>query len=104
MYFLYYKKHVLSSLEFKLQELLAMNHILFPYIKDGRTKLVGETLHHFESLHERILLGKRLYALLFGDQLFRKQIEDWANKNPHTGSRNFITGLKDCCQHCSLQH
>jgi hypothetical protein len=83
----YYKKEVFNTLEFKLQDLLAMNHILFPYQENGKRKLIGETLHHFESLHERILLGKRLYNILFEDPVRRKLVENWANKHSHTGSR-----------------
>lgn len=82
-----YKDNVLSSLEFKLQDLLSMNHILFPYLIDHNTKLIGDTVHHFENLHERILIGKRLYKILFGDQQRLKQIVSWAVKHPHTGSR-----------------
>ena len=82
-----YKKEVFSTLEFKLQDLLSMNHILFPIIKNGKLKLIGETLHHFESLHERILLGKRLYFILFSDPERLGMAEKWANNTPHSGSR-----------------
>lgn len=82
-----YKKEVLNTLEFKIQDFLSMNHILFPYVEDGKLKLVGETLHHFTSLHERILLGKRLYAILFNNNNRLEKVEKWAKKNPHTGSR-----------------
>ena len=82
-----FKKEVFSKLEFKLQDLLSMNHILFPYFKNGKIQLAGETLHHFESLHERILLGKRLYAILFSDQHRLKMTEIWAKSHPHSGSR-----------------
>ena len=57
-----YQKDVLGTLEFKLQDVLSFNHILFPYRKKN---LAGQTLHQFQSLHERIVLGKRLYAVLF---------------------------------------
>ncbi|MDQ0154564.1 DUF2515 domain-containing protein [Robertmurraya andreesenii] len=86
-----FKKEVFDSLEFMLQDLLSMNHILFPYQENGQIKLVGETLHRFESLHERILLGKRLYQILFGEEERKRAIEDWARATPHTGSR------KDYC-------
>lgn len=82
-----YKKEIFSSLEFKLQDLLSMNHILFPYFLNNRLNLAGQTLHHFESLHERIMLGKRLYSILFGNPNRLKMVEKWANTNPHTGSR-----------------
>jgi len=82
-----FKKEVFNTLEFKLQDFLSLNHILFPYIKDGMLKLIGQTLHHFESLQERILLGKRLYSILFGDKERLALIEKWAKSTPHTGSR-----------------
>lgn len=80
-------KEVFSKLEFKLQDILSMNHILFPYVVDGKLNISGQTLHHFENLHERILLGKRLYSILFSDNKRLKMAEEWANSNPHTGSR-----------------
>jgi Protein of unknown function (DUF2515) len=79
-----YQKEVLNKLEFVLQDLLSFNHILFPFGKEG---LRGQTLHHFESLHERILLGKRLYFVLFDNKDFLSQVVAWAKEHPHTGSR-----------------
>jgi Protein of unknown function (DUF2515) len=79
-----YQKKVLNTLEFKLQDILSINHILFPYRKNS---LVGLTLHQFGSLHERILLGKRLYTLLFQKQELLNQVVEWAKSQPHTGSR-----------------
>jgi hypothetical protein len=76
-----YQKGVLHTLEFKLQELLSFNHILFPYRKKT---LAGQTVYQFQSLHERILLGKRLYAVLFQNV---NQFVDWAKAHRHTGSR-----------------
>jgi hypothetical protein len=78
-----YQKDVLNKLECLLQDWLSFNHILFPY---GNKKLVGQTLHQFESLHERILLGKRLYKILFHKDIHQKAVE-WAKSRPHTGSR-----------------
>ncbi|WP_102275494.1 DUF2515 domain-containing protein [Cytobacillus massiliigabonensis] len=82
-----FKKKVFNTLEFKLQEFLSMNHILFPYLRNGKLKLTGQTLRHFESLHERILLGKRLYNLLFNNSERFVLTMQWANAHPHTGSR-----------------
>ncbi len=82
-----FQKTVLNTLEFKLQDFLALNHILFPYKENGRIRLVGQTLHHFESLQERILLGKRLYSVLFHDSVVLHSIEKWAKAHSHTGSR-----------------
>jgi len=79
-----YQKEVLGKLEFFLQDVLSFNHILFPFENRG---LKGQTLHQFESLHERILLGKRLYAVLFKNKDFHRKALEWAKGHPHTGSR-----------------
>ncbi|WP_413309750.1 DUF2515 family protein [Bacillus sp. 1P10SD] len=80
----YYQKSVLNKLEFFLQDWFSFNHILFPY---GKRNLLGHTLHQFESLNERILLGKRLYSLLFRNEQTLNQTVEWAKNHPHTGSR-----------------
>ncbi len=79
-----YQKEVLNKFEFFLQDLLSFNNILFPY---ANGKLAGQTLHQFESLHERIMLGKRLYSVLFDNKDFLRQVVDWAKSHPHSGSR-----------------
>lgn len=79
-----YQKGVLDTLEFKLQDILSFNHILFPYRKKN---LAGQTLHQFQSLHERILLGKRLYAVLFKKKEVLNSFVQWAKAHHHTGSR-----------------
>lgn len=79
-----YQKDVLNKFEFLLQDWLSFNHILFPY---GNKKLAGLTVHQFESLHERILLGKRLYQLLFKNKVIHQMSVEWAKSHPHTGSR-----------------
>ncbi|WP_240689090.1 DUF2515 family protein [Ammoniphilus sp. YIM 78166] len=84
----YYQEQVLSTLQFKLQDILSLNQILFPFQGQGRIPdLLGQTLHQFASLHERIELGKRLYKILFRDEWNRKKVEEWASSHPHTGSR-----------------
>ena len=82
-----YQHEVFNTIEFKLQDLLSFNQILFPYRKDGLLHFTGRTLHQFDSLPARILLGKRLYALLFHHKERLRSVEDWANTHPHTGSR-----------------
>ncbi len=79
----HYQETVLKTLQFKLQDILSLNQIIFPY--DGG--IIGMTLHHFSSLHERILLGRRLYRLLFGKQETLEAIVRWSTDHPHTGSR-----------------
>ncbi len=89
----YFKKTVLKTLEFKIQDFFQLNQILFPcYQEDelGREiqpRLVGQTLNQFDSLHQRILLGKRLYALLFQRSDILKSAFLWTKKRVHTGSR-----------------
>jgi hypothetical protein len=89
----FYQETVLQTIEFKLQDLLSLNQIIFPCEqKDEKSfekapLLIGQTLHHFASLHERILLGKRLYALLFHRSEVLQSVSQWAAKHVHTGSR-----------------
>lgn len=82
-----YQDTVFHTLKFKLQNLFSFNHILFPFQEKNKIRLIGQTVHQFESLSDRIHLGKRLYAILFHypDQL--KNIEKWAFEHNHTGSR-----------------
>ncbi|WP_010281981.1 DUF2515 family protein [Bacillus timonensis] len=82
-----YKKEVFDTVEFKLQDLLDLNHILFPFEEKGKIHLIGQTLHQFKSVRERILLGKRLYSILFRNEKRLKSIETWAKKVQHSGSR-----------------
>lgn len=86
----HFKKTVLNSIAFKLYDFFRFNHILFPSYKDDskqKTLVFGETMKHFTSLHERILLGKRLYSLLFHRESILQRVIDWAHDHPHTGSR-----------------
>ncbi|MEH6891723.1 DUF2515 domain-containing protein [Bacillus sp. JJ864] len=86
----YFKKTVLNSIAFKLYDFFRFNHILFPLYKDEtkqKTLLFGDTIKHFISLHERILLGKRLYSLLFRRENILQRVINWAHDHPHTGSR-----------------
>jgi hypothetical protein len=83
----HFKQKVFETFEFKLQELLSFNHILFPYLKSNKIMLMGQTLNQFDSLHERIMLGKRLYSLLFSNEQILIASKKWALKHPHTGSR-----------------
>jgi hypothetical protein len=85
-----FQKKVFQTIEFKLQDILHLNHILFPRYNDDEKKgigLIGQTLQHFDSLHERILLGKRLYSLLFYNKEGVDTFIRWAVSCPHTGSR-----------------
>ncbi|WP_035432130.1 DUF2515 domain-containing protein [Bacillus sp. UNC322MFChir4.1] len=86
----HFKKTVLNSIVFKLYDFFRFNHILFPFYKDEtkqKTLLFGDTMKHFTSLHERILLGKRLYSLLFRRENILQRVINWTHDHPHTGSR-----------------
>jgi hypothetical protein len=85
-----YKEKVLYTFEFLLQELLSFNHILFPHYDpdhESETAVAGITLDYFGSLHERIILGKRLYDLLFADRRMWRKVLKWCIRRRHTGSR-----------------
>lgn len=114
-----FKKAVINTVGFKLYDFFRFNHILFPlYDKDRENVvLIGDTSSHFTSLHERIMLGKRLYALLFNRKEALSRVVDWAQDHPHTGSRkdywphlfndvneSFPRGLyKPRIKHCKLR-
>ncbi|WP_245676713.1 DUF2515 family protein [Bacillus solimangrovi] len=85
-----YTDSTLHSFTFKLQEHLNFSHVLLPYQDKGalhKVGIIGQTLHHFESLDKRIKFGKRLYTLLYFNQARLNKIVDWAISNPHSGSR-----------------
>jgi hypothetical protein len=84
----FYQRQVFQQLPFILQSLLHFNHVLFPYQRQGDDiHLVGTTVEHFPRLTHRIEVGKKLYAILFGDVDRRRKLEDWAQRHPHSGSR-----------------
>ncbi len=87
----HYKKKVFQTFEFVLQDLLSFNQILFPFNDNGnptaKASLSGLTLHHFGSLHERIMLGKDLYRLLFHEADLFEKVYRWATTHPHSASR-----------------
>ncbi|KHE72181.1 DUF2515 family protein [Halobacillus sp. BBL2006] len=85
-----YKQNVLDTLSFKLQDLFDMNQILFPYFTpvQQQPKVIGDTVHHFSSLHDRIATGKILYQLLYSVESRLESITKWAKVTPHTGSRS----------------
>ena len=83
------QKNVTDTLSFKMYEFLQLNNILFPYSREKleKTSLVGTTSNQFTSLHERILVGKNLYSLLFQREEILAGVLKWAQECPHTGSR-----------------
>ncbi len=86
----HFKNTVTGTVSFKMYDFLRLNNILFPYYPGERREkasLVGATSRYFTSLHERILFGKELYALLFEREKILEGVLKWAHEHPHTGSR-----------------
>jgi hypothetical protein len=83
----HYQTNVLQSFEFKMQEILEMNHVLLPYHSEAKTKITGLKVHHFTSVDERIRVGRILYDLIFNEQKVLTSLKDWTLQQSHTGSR-----------------
>ena len=85
-----YQKNVLHTILFRLQDVFDLNHILIPYEMQStkKTNFVGGTVHHFSSLEDRILLGKKLYHDLYSIKSRLNYIMSWTDQHPHTGSRH----------------
>lgn len=81
----FFKKNVLQSLTFQLQERLGFTHILFPHLSADGIQLAGLTVQQFSSLSSRIEIGKNLYVQLFKGILNGAQ--SYADTKNHTGSR-----------------
>lgn len=87
------RKDVIHTLTFRLQSLLALNYVLFPFGRHTSTdrtrtpKLAGFDINHFSDVNKRISAGKRLYAILFGVPHMLDAVLQFANHTPHSGSR-----------------
>jgi hypothetical protein len=84
-----YQEHVLDTLFFTAQSVLQLNQVVFPYRTEGEEQLrmAGLILENFSSLHERIEVGKNLYAILFGIPAISAGARQFASMKRHTGSR-----------------
>jgi hypothetical protein len=82
-----YRHTVLDTLFFGMQSLLQLNQVLFPYKEGNRIRLAGLILEDFNNIRERIEVGKKLYAMLFGIPVVFQGAKLFALANPHTGSR-----------------
>ncbi|RNA69326.1 DUF2515 family protein [Alteribacter keqinensis] len=79
---------VFKSWKFQLQDLLSLTRVIFPYELKGRIRLSGLTVSSFDEVSERIMIGKKLYSLLFDTPLLTVGALSFANKVPHTASRS----------------
>jgi hypothetical protein len=85
----YFQNNVLNTLLFQAQELFQFTQVLFPYkYSNKKTRLAGISVANFASVSERILVGKQLYAMLFGLTPLHENINWFATETPHTGSRS----------------
>ncbi|MCZ8516772.1 DUF2515 domain-containing protein [Paenibacillus filicis] len=82
-----YRKRVLDRMFFQAQSLLQLNQVVFPYRDGDGTRLAGLILENFSSLQERIELGKKLYAVLFGIPIVLDGAQAFAYEKRHSGSR-----------------
>ena len=72
--------------KFFLQDRLEFTSILFPYGKHLPYSLAGLSVSHFEKVDRRILLGKKLYSVLFHPSVL-PTATTFSSRHPHTGSR-----------------
>ncbi|MBE1444552.1 DUF2515 domain-containing protein [Paenibacillus sp. OAS669] len=82
-----YRKTVLDTIWFQAQSLLQLNQVVIPYNDADKVRLAGLILENFGSLKERIEVGKKLYAVLFGIPVVKKGALTFALDTQHTGSR-----------------
>lgn len=82
-----YRKQVLDRLFFQAQSLLQLNQIVFPYVDRDRVRVAGLIIENFTSLRERIEIGKKLYAVLFGIPVVTEGAKQFAAGRKHTGTR-----------------
>lgn len=84
----WYKENVLHTIAFKAQGLSHFNLILLPYIdKKWQIKLAGTVMKDFMDIRERILVGIRLYHILFCIGAVKAGSHRWAQLHKHTASR-----------------
>jgi hypothetical protein len=91
----FYKKQVLETPAFKMQSLLQLGQVVFPYeAPDGsqppgghRLRLAGLILDNFADLRERIRFGHQLYAILFGMPDVHAGVLSFVRRQQHTASR-----------------
>lgn len=99
-----YAERVYNTLHFRLQSLLQMTQIVFPFFplnaEDTATvgmhgseppaalpRLAGVVAESFPQLHERIGIGKTLYSILFGIPEVTAGVLKFVKETPHSGSR-----------------
>lgn len=89
-----FKKYVFDTIAFKAQNLLQLTQVIFPYhprkiflCTSSRLRLAGISVADFSDLEERISIGKKLYAILFGIKDVHQGALRFTKNTPHSGSR-----------------
>ncbi|WP_282940747.1 DUF2515 domain-containing protein [Paenibacillus sp. RC67] len=82
-----FRKTVLDTFFFGAQSLLQLNQVVLPYMDIGKLRMAGLILENFSRLEERIEVGKKLYAILFGIPVVTEGALQFASTIHHTGSR-----------------
>ncbi|MFA9557034.1 DUF2515 family protein [Evansella sp. AB-rgal1] len=83
----FFQKSVFTSWKFELQEYFHLTKVLFPYYRKNRISLAGMNVNNFTSVEERIKVGKKLYAILFGIPIIYDGCNKFAKSIIHSGSR-----------------
>ncbi|MFE8702196.1 DUF2515 domain-containing protein [Cytobacillus sp. FJAT-54145] len=79
-----YRKRVFHSFLFYVQDWFHFSTVLFPTCEG---ELYGASVYGFQSIDNRINLGKRLASILFHPNLYAS-FYDFSKRTVHTGSRN----------------
>jgi hypothetical protein len=89
-----FQKYVFDTLAYKAQALFQLTQVIFPFtpkkilpFTSSRPKLAGQSIKEFSDINERINIGKKLYAILFGIKNVHQGALRFASKIPHSGSR-----------------
>lgn len=84
-------RSLLDSFVLQAQALLQLNLIVFPYAAAADSlqpaRLAGLIIETFSDLTERIGIGKKLYAVLFGVPAIQEGVGMFTSATVHTGSR-----------------
>ncbi|MBP1154354.1 MULTISPECIES: DUF2515 family protein [unclassified Paenibacillus] len=82
-----FRHSVIETLFFQAQSLLQLNQVVFPYVHNDRIRMAGLILENFSNVQERIEIGKKLYAILFGIPVVFEGAKRFAFSTRHSGSR-----------------
>ncbi|MDQ1912104.1 DUF2515 domain-containing protein [Paenibacillus sp. GD4] len=85
----FFREKVLDTFFFTTQSVLQLNQVVFPYgeTEGQRLRVAGLVLEDFNLLKERIEVGKKLYAILFGIPVVFEGARRFAFGKRHSGSR-----------------